>query len=518
MDRGSGYETPFRQQIKSYLQDDLVAKISEIVNDRRYTQEALSEQLANAGLLPMFGFPTRSRLLYTRWPWRGNPWPPEKGKVDRDLDIAISQFAPGSETVKDKAVHTACGVVELYPQGNGVGSNPGFFPDLNSGNPSPIGLCDNCHAVDNLDPTHAPATGGQEPTLRQCPVCQQETLRPIDAREPKGFFTDLAPKDFEGSFEWTPYSTRPTLSLQSQGIQPNLVGNTNVSAFEDEIISVNDNGGTGGFDFRSSVKVNGRDQLGAYAVAPPSNSSVSVAGATHRIALLSRSRTDILLVDMQKWPEGVSADPIQVGGRAAWYSLGFFLRTAAATELDVDPTELEAGFRAINENEIPIGQAFLSDKLENGAGYCRWFGKPERFQKLLNQANPDISDNLANAWLQGSHSHECDTSCNACLRDYHNLSYHGLLDWRLALDMVRLAASPTATVDLVSPGANMRTHGNLYYKELMRQCPPRCSELGMERLFNLLVCVVIFTYHGNRFGLNVIRYGQTNIRCIAKHL
>ena len=450
-DRGSGYETPFRQQIKSYLQDDLVAKISEIVNDRRYTQEALSEQLANAGLLPMFGFPTRSRLLYTRWPWRGNPWPPEKGKVDRDLDIAISQFAPGSETVKDKAVHTACGVVELYPQGNGVGSNPGFFPDLNSGNPSPIGLCDNCHAVDNLDPTHAPATGGQEPTLRQCPVCQQETLRPIDAREPKGFFTDLAPKDFEGSFEWTPYSTRPTLSLQSQGIQPNLVGNTNVSAFEDEIISVNDNGGTGGFDFRSSVKVNGRDQLGAYAVAPPSNSSVSVAGATHRIALLSRSRTDILLVDMQKWPEGVSADPIQVGGRAAWYSLGFFLRTAAATELDVDPTELEAGFRAINENEIPIGQAFLSDKLENGAGYCRWFGKPERFQKLLNQANPDISDNLANAWLQGSHSHECDTSCNACLRDYHNLSYHGLLDWRLALDMVRLAASPTATVDLVSP-------------------------------------------------------------------
>ena len=246
-DRNSDSGPDFCQQMKSSLQNDLVTKISDVVNDLRYTQEALSEQLANAGLLPMFGFPTRSRLLYTRWPWRGSPWPPEKGKVDRDLDIAISQFAPGSETVKDKAVHTACGVVELYPQGNGVGTRPGFFPDLNSGNPSSIGLCDNCQAVDNLDSTAALATSGEEPTLRQCPVCRQETLRPIDAREPKGFFTDLDPEDFEGSFEWNPRSTRPTLSLKSQEEQPKLVGNTNVYAFEDEIISVNDNGGEGGF-------------------------------------------------------------------------------------------------------------------------------------------------------------------------------------------------------------------------------------------------------------------------------
>ncbi len=49
------------------------------------------------------------------------------------------------------------------------------------------------------------------------------------------------------------------------------------------------------------------------------------------------------------------------------------------------------------------------------------------------------------------HGAECDTSCNRCLRDFGNLAYHGLLDWRLALDMARLAADPTATVDLDSP-------------------------------------------------------------------
>lgn len=474
----------FRQQMITFLQNDLVSAITEIVNNQRYTQEALSEQLANAGLLPMFGFPSRVRLLYTRWPFRGNPWPPEQGKVDRDLDIAISQFAPGSETVKDKAVHTACGVVELYPQGNGVASRPGFFPDFNSGNPSPIGLCDNCQAVTNLEPTPAPAPGEQEPIRIQCPVCQEVTLRSIDAREPKGFFTDLAPDDFEGSFEWNPRSTRPTLSLQSQGVQSNFVGNTTVSAFEDDIISVNDNGGEGGFDFRQSVSVRGRNQPGAYAVEPRSGDYVSVAGATYRIALLSRSRTDILLVNMQNWPEGMFADPVQVEGRAAWYSLAFFLRTAAAAELDIDQTELEAGFRAINENGIPIGQAFLSDKLENGAGYCRWLGEPDHFQELLAQANPDISESLAEVWMQHIHNHGCDTSCNACLRDFHNLPYHGLLDWRLALDMARLATSSTATIDLTSPWGNHENPWRVLLQGDNAPVPATMQRLGYGQSVN----------------------------------
>jgi hypothetical protein len=36
------------------------------------------------------------------------------------------------------------------------------------------------------------------------------------------------------------------------------------------------------------------------------------------------------------------------------------------------------------------------------------------------------------------------------LRDFGNLPYHGLLDWRLALDMARIATSPNASIDLAS--------------------------------------------------------------------
>ncbi|RKU11625.1 DEAD/DEAH box helicase [Candidatus Poribacteria bacterium] len=440
----------FCRQMHDYLKTKMLYEITEFTEDPRYTQVALSERLANAGLLPMFGFPTRVRLLYTNWPYSGNPWPPEHGLIDRDLDIAISQFAPGSETVKDKAIHTACGVVELYPEGNSVKSRAGFVPDLNEKNLAPLGVCNHCQAVVQLAPEDLPTGNGEIPTTINCQVCGKIELRPIDAREPKGFFTDQQPTDFDGAFEWNPRATRPTLNFKIQPEALEHVENAEVSALEDkEVLSINDNGGVSGFVFQEAT-VQRRRWPGAYAVVPQDSQHVSVSGPFHRIALLSRQKTDVLLVSLTKWPDGLFASPTEVEGRAAWYSFAFFLQIAAAAKLDIDTTEIDAGFRATKENSITIGQAFLSDKLENGAGYCRWFGEPERFRKLLHQANPDISDSLAGVWLKESHSHECDTSCNACLRDFYNLPYHGLLDWRLALDMTRLAASLDATIDLIS--------------------------------------------------------------------
>ena len=456
----------FRHEMISYLRNDLVGIITVVVNNPANTHDSLSELLSNAGLLPMFGFPTRVRLLFTRWPSVGNPWPPERGTVDRELDIAISQFAPGSETVKDKAVHTACGVVDLYPAGQGVGTRPGFYPDLTTGT-SPVGVCDNCQArVPNLPVTNAAAVGDQEPTPIRCPVCTQVTLRPIDAREPKNFFTDLTPEDFDGSFEWYPRATRPTLGVQPPADQPADVENTKVITFSDEILSINDNGGIGGFDFQRAV-VRGTPRQGAYAVEPRPSTGVSVAGPKYRVALLSKRRTDILLVDINQWPDGVFADPTTVEGRAAWFSFAFFLRTAAAAELDIDTQELDAGFRTIGgAGGVPIGQAFLSDKLENGAGYCQWLGDPDNFRRALQQGDTNYApgsppqQSTAMKWMDLTvttgplaprpHGLDCDTSCNRCLRDFYNLPYHGLLDWRLALDMLRIAASDSAVIDLAS--------------------------------------------------------------------
>jgi Lhr-like helicase len=452
-----------RAALLGYLRNRLVDQISEIAQKPQFTQDALSERLANAGLLPMFGFPTRVRVLYTKWPYTGNPWPPEQGLIDRDLDVAISQFAPGSETVKDKEVHTSIGVVELRPAGKTVASTDGFYPPLSGGNPEPLGICKFCHAVVPLDPILEPLPGGMVPDLQQCPVCGEQAMRLLDVREPKGFFTDLDAEDFEGQFDWQPRASKPSLAVNNlQPTNTQHAANCELLTLTDFVLSVNDNGGEGGFDFQPA-KVFGTIRPGAYAVATQ-NHHVSTFGLAHRVALVSRRRTNVMLVSIKEWPEGVFADPTTVEGRAAWYSLAFWLRTAAGAYLDVDPLELDSGFRSSRSaSGRVIGEVFLCDRLENGAGYCEFLGQPTEFLKLLQLGDPANlnPDAIATKWMLDQsvangatpHALECDTSCNLCMRDYFNLPYHGLLDWRLALDMVRLAIDPMAVVDLSTPWA-----------------------------------------------------------------
>ena len=436
-------------QFLTYLRNELIGDIDGIVVDSTYAQDTLSERFANAGFLPMFGFPTRVRLLYTKWS--------DKETIDRDLDVAIGQFAPGSQTVRDKAVHTACGVVELLPANNGnqMISRPGFSPALAEPNQA-LGLCTNCQAVVYPYQPEQPITGSNINQLSLCPVCHQQSLRSLDAREPKGFFTDLNPEDYDGQFEWQPRSTHPTVSINSPAGNPILVLNANVSSISDRIISINDNGGRGGFDFQNA-SVFGKPKSGAYVVAEAIEGSERVTGSgqKYKIALLSRRRTDILLVNIAQWSEGVFADPMTVEGRAAWYSFAFWLRIAASAHLDVDPQELQAGFRTLAQDGRVVGEGFLCDSLENGAGYCNFLANPYQFEEVMRQSDIDNDRSIAHRWLNPEvHGKNCDTSCNDCLRDYRNLAYHGLLDWRLALDMARLVRDPSVTIDLTSNWGN----------------------------------------------------------------
>jgi hypothetical protein len=50
------------------------------------------------------------------------------------------------------------------------------------------------------------------------------------------------------------------------------------------------------------------------------------------------------------------------------------------------------------------------------------------------------------AWLSPEHADTCGVSCPRCLREYGNLPYHGLLDWRLAFDMLRIAVEGNAAI------------------------------------------------------------------------
>lgn len=417
----------------AYLRESLCDEISQVVADERYTHELLSERLANAAKLPMFGFPTRVRNLYTdltKRRWQDLP------SIDRDLEVAIAQFAPGMQVVKDKQVHVVCGVVGLMPSDSQeVQVREGFMPAF--GDPNKLlGLCESCGAL-ALGIEKEEISSGQR---KACPVCDKPELRVMDAREPQGFFTDGDPKDFEGSFEWQSFAMRPIVAYDQRVQRAEAVAKASIYASPTTIYAINDNRGQGGFKFRSASFVHYSLRRTPVYLAEIELATPKLQPHSHQeakpIALLAKSETDALFVRLEAFPQGSAADPQNVVGRAAWYSFAFWLRIVAAQFLDIDITELRAGFRTFRHNDAPTAEAFLADKLENGAGYSSYLGKPEVFERLLQQA-ADSAD-LTQRWL--AHAQSCDTSCNHCLREYNNMPYHALLDWRLALDMARLAA------------------------------------------------------------------------------
>lgn len=430
---------------EAFIRKGVISEIDAKVEVSTARTGPLSELLASKGLLPMFGFPTNTRIMFTKIPSRGFPWPPEHGTIDRQLEIAISQFAPGSETVKDKLVHKSAGVVELIPGGDAVLARSGFRPSLDKEN-GKLGLCSSCFAVIPKSELSGPIPANDEAIIEECEVCGEKTLRIIDAREPAGFFSDERPKEFEGTFEFVPNASRPTVYMEPAELSPVDGTNMKIIGQQCRLAAINDNAGGGGFDFVDyqfpriggvgAYKIKGKDDEGKPA---------------YRIALLSEKTTDVFLFDIGEWPEGVFANPIEVEGRAAWYSFSFMLRTAVASTLDIDPQELSAGFRTVRQNGRAAGQGFLSDTLDNGAGYCRWLEKISNFKEALRLCVPENDKSIAGKWLEASHAKGCDTSCNRCLRDYFNLPYHGLLDWRMALELFRIAADPRVIVDLRSP-------------------------------------------------------------------
>lgn len=417
-----------RSQLEAWVATGLLPAIDAAVASPRLVQTQLSERLSNAGVLPMFGFPTRTRFLYHDRP-RGQLPPPDV--VDRPLDLAISQFAPGSETVKEGMIHTAIGVVDYQM----LRGRPDEVPDP-LGPPIPTGICRFCQSID-------PSPSG----AANCGVCGAGAgdYHVVNLAEPRGFRTRYrTERDYDGTFEWTPRATRPKLGLAGLPLVPHR--NFEIHSGEQTVHVINDNNGQL-FEFEKFWGETWATRQALEKIGHPANGQ-PLDGPDPR-ALAAISQTDVLVAGVQQWPAGVFADPLDVEGRAALYSFGFLLRRAAAVRLDVSDTELKAGIRTTRDVAgTVIGQVFLSDTLENGAGYSTHLGSPTEFEALLADILAPRMLGMFEAMARpDDHGIACQTSCHECMRDYGNLAYHSILDWRLAIDMTRLCLDAAAPID-----------------------------------------------------------------------
>jgi DEAD/DEAH box helicase domain-containing protein len=419
-----------RAALAAWARRELVMAVDDAVASQHYRMPELSERLANAGVLPMFGFPTRVRPLYSA-PVRNRKGLEDAVVADRQLSMAITAFAPGAEVVRDGQVHVCVGLAAYELTGGKT------QPGDPLGTPIPVTRCSQCDAVRLHETDGASQREGEAEREGLCSNCGG-TVVPLDVYQPAGFRSDYQPRDYDEAGEGVTASGFPQLAVMREPETSYQTGGVQVEVHaQAEVVTLNDNGGRL-FRLRRepdrSVVV---PDAGLYSHKPDLRTGPS---ATLTGALGEVRPTDVLVLTLDRLalPGGV----IPTGkwelpaGLPAMWSFAEVLRRACAVHADVDPAELQVGLRPARLGDH-LGQLiFVADALENGAGYAPWLGRKHELELILKR---EILDDLHTKFTGRQHQ-DCDASCPDCLRSYDNRRVHGALDWRLALDVAELAA------------------------------------------------------------------------------
>lgn len=406
-------------EIEKYVRKNLVIDITKIVDDDRFIQTELSERLATAGVLPMFGFPTRVRSLF-----KTNKNDIAEAKniddviiSDRPLDHAVWSFSPGADIPKDKRLHTACGFGMLkYSQGNIVRDDDPLGTSL---------IYSKC-----IDSNCGSIQDGEHDT---CNICSQQS-EAFELFQPKGFITTNIARDYDGLRSRGGAIGSPILAFMPNYDSAIEIGAVRVALTGKKPIAlINDNRGKM-FEFHEWYKhvVVPDKSLYKNDNGPDVDSPLFKTGAIG--AVFTTDVMSLLIKGNKNIGYGGILDVTeQPSARTAIASLAEFLKMAASTYLDVDPSELRVGQQRYMTEGCITEQIFIADALENGAGYARRLFDQERLVELVK----DYYDTRRTKWESKDHE-LCDSSCPDCLRNYGNRMMHHLLDWRLALDLSEL--------------------------------------------------------------------------------
>lgn len=420
--------------LEDFARQTLVSGINLCASNAELMGEGVAERLAEGAILPMFGMPSRSRQLYHYA--RGQT----VHTIERELELAITEFAPGSQKTKDKRVYTAIGFTAPYIA---RGTNITPAQDSPFGWRSWIARCERCYfaKTEQTKPLldicpDCGATRGDEPGFKifeiVTPMAFRTALdRGSDAKDDGEFVvtgaSSIAEKDTQ-AFSAAP-DTNTTTSFSNSG-RIFRINTRQGLLFTGSIGHASLNNNKSAFDYQwiDERYQNVRNGVLFNEVTP-----------AEAVALTAPKTTALLRIRPVLIPHGIRMDPIARGGavKAAVYSAAFIIRSVAAERLDIDPEELEiSGARQIElSTGDKAGEIVISDRLANGAGFTEWLYR--NWSSILKEiVTPPAMNSYMAALISEKHRLDCDSSCYDCLRNYRNMSYHGLLDWRLGLALI----------------------------------------------------------------------------------
>ena len=409
--------------------------------------KVLLDALYEEGIIPTYSFPKNVVGTYI---------PDMYGKilyeVDRGLDVAIGEYAPGRAIVVDKQTYQIGGF--YYPgseRRHGQALTPARAYTEDPNYVKQVISCAECGWF-----------GLMEEKTKFCPFCGNRNLRiSREMMRPWGF----APRNAEAipdvqlSEEYTAvqqplYSTLP--DAEEMKLAPGCKNIRIASRTNQRIIMLNKGSDDKGFmvckDCGASMPGDNISVLND--INRPYKSKFARNRCRHgnsfNVNLGYDFITDMLVLEFTIDDKIIDARRYDNPwlSRAA-QSLAEALRLVASKKLDVEFTELVTGYRLRKGAEASYVDIYLYDSLSSGAGYA--------------VSVADVIDELLSDMKELLSSCDCGSACSKCLKHYRNQYVHGMLDRFAALQLLEWGIegikaspiSPEKQISMIRPLANI---------------------------------------------------------------
>ena len=415
---------------------------------------SLSEVLALEGFLPLYGMPIRTVNLVHEQPNQApnnSKFPIEKGVINRNEDVAISEFAPDQEVPKDKKKLHCAGVAWLTTQDRRVVAIPPPRSAVRD-----FAICAECQLV-------------LLPSSTSCEFCGADDVLNITGWRPDFYFTTFNSATYNGIL-----NSEPQHILQcpqpTQRLSEDVWQNSQLVSNAGSLVRINTNNMEGFKFYRQHEGAAQGMFVGGTDVPRQFRDDQTREEINEKIALFSEQFTDFIEVSFKAAPpfliDGHLESRKRFALRVGWLSLAELVKLGITQLEDIEPHELAASI-LLQRGDWKL---FISDTLDNGAGYSTKYAESGAFEKLAGYLQNVIGDGFLKS---ERHLGTCMNSCHKCLRNYENRLYHGSLNWRLALDLLAL---------LESEGASTISFGEHWRGLLTKHLPARLEPLVQGNL------------------------------------
>lgn len=462
-----------------WITNNALSEMDNAISKSTQSDNALA--ITEAGLLPLFGLPSTVRNLYHNGSRQINNniiTESYTGIIDRPIEQAITEFAPGAIKTKDAAEYQSAGltvpldIISSCKSIDELTSSKELDPLEHSFNLSMNGIM-----IDSIDPYNAHLLHDRDVIRLVIP----KAFRTEVIFNNKGEFTqeDDSRSNYSTVSTWVRADSTNTNSIRGGALRWEVWNGDNKKG---DVWYINTNNGEFFRGWRAA-KIGGK--RGKYTYEPKYYSrevtstdkskiidaspcfmvepffkdknhegiwETNGAGHDEIIAIGTKKVTDILCLsfDVSAIPHCLNLNAL-TGNKhaiiAAMYSAASLIQRTFADDIDIQPEEIEISEVKIDPmNGLP--SVYLNDSASNGAGFISLLCKTDpisgkmKLEEIMEDiVSPCPKSKFVRAILH--HKDECKTSCPKCLNTFYNRGLHHVLDWRLGMDIIKLMLDNT---------------------------------------------------------------------------